>query len=187
MKDNSDSPQVHEFHFVIPESMKERLKKLDVFKNVAGVSGTVVKILSTLAPALRQEHKWRMQRMSKYRYISPDPDEERKHVHTYLDEDAYRELKLIHHDLNFYSIAQIVRMMLELFFGLLDEYGDDIFKELEKLFKEWEEFSEAFRLTLREELRHLWEISQHIPENRRIITLYDEHFAPFWTIWHNIR
>jgi hypothetical protein len=168
----------HEFHFVIARSVREHLKELRVFKKSLGFSKTVEKILEVLRPVIKCEHKWGRQRMSKYWYVSDDPDEKRDHVHAYLDEDVYRELKLIHQDLNFFSIGQIVRGFLELFLELIDEYGDDVFKELKKIYKRWEVQVKDFHLTLDEYLRHLSQILPRIEGGNGHLSLYDDTFTP---------
>jgi hypothetical protein len=115
-------------------------------------------------------------------YVCDNPDEIREHVHAYLAEDLYRELKLLHQDLNVFSIAQIVREFLEIFLGLFEKYRNHVFKELEKMYRQWEKEAGKTRLTLRQYLRQLWKILQHIPGESRLVTVYDSHFSPFWIL-----
>jgi hypothetical protein len=175
-----DKQKKHEFHFVIRRSMRERLKKLTVFEKPLCFSAIIKKILKVLRPAIKVEHKWGVQRMSKYRYVSPDPDEERDHIHVYIDKDVYRELKLIHQDLNFYSIGQIMRMFLDLFLELVEEYGKNVFKYLKRTYKEWRDIAKNFRLTLREEVRQLNKILPMIEGGNGHLSIYDSTFTPFW-------
>jgi hypothetical protein len=170
----------HKFHFVIPESMREKIKNLDVFQKSMGFSKTVGEILSELAPVIRVEHDWGEQRMSKYTYVSEDPDEPRDHVCVYLDEDVYRELKMIHHDLNVYSIAQIIRGVCEFFLELVDEFGIDVFDVLARNYERWEKDAEECRLTHRQKAALLLQIIPLLPGNRGLLTMYDKHFAPFY-------
>jgi hypothetical protein len=174
--------QLHEFHFVITRNMKKSLKNLDIFRGFRSLSGIIVKVLSLLAPVVKREHKWGEQRMSRYKPVSDNPDEIREHVHAYLPANLYRELKLIHQDLNFFSIAQILRDFLEVFLGLVEEYGDNILQELESMYKQWEKEIGKTRLTLRQYLRQLWKIVQHIPGKNRLLNVYDDHFSPFWIL-----
>ena len=85
--------ELHEFHFVMAGGMKKSLEGLDIFNRCMSLSGVVVKVLSLLAPVVKREHRWGEQRLSRYRYVSCDPDERREHVHAYLPVDVYRELK----------------------------------------------------------------------------------------------
>jgi hypothetical protein len=161
--------------------MKECLKNLDIFR-CSNLSGIIVKVLSLLSPILKREHIWGEQRMSHYMPVSDNPDEIREHVHVYLPEDVYRELKLLHQDLNVFSIAQIVREFLEIFLGLFERYGNHVFKELEKMYKQWDKEAGKNSLTLSQYLRQLWEILQHIPVKNRLVTVYDSHSSPFWIL-----
>jgi hypothetical protein len=170
----------HEFHFVIPRNMTESLKKLRVFKKTMGFSKTVTKILKVLHPVIKVEHKWGEQRMSKYRYVSEDKDEKRDHVHAYLDEKVYRELKLIHQDLNFYSIGQIVRMFLDFFLELVKEYGRNVFSVLASNYKRWKSQAKDCRRTLREEVRQLSELLPFIEGGSGHLTIYNDSFAPLY-------
>ena len=112
--------------------------------------------------------------------VSKNPNEIREHVHAYLPADLYRELKLIHQDLNFFSIAQILRGFLEVFLALVEKFGDNILQELKSMYNQWEKEASKTRLTLRQYLRQLQIIVQHIPGENRLLTIYDNHFSPFW-------
>jgi hypothetical protein len=180
IQDMTEKQAKHEFHFLIPRSMKKKLRELTVFKKPIGFSKTVKKILSALRPAIKVEHKWGEQQMSRYRYVSDDKNEVRDHVCAYLDEDVYRELKSIHQDLNFYSIGQIIRDFLDFFLVLVEEYGDDVFSYLESTYKEWEETADLFRLTFREEMRQLRYILHRIEGGRGHLAVYDDTFTPFY-------
>ncbi|MBN2535630.1 MAG: hypothetical protein JXB88_22320, partial [Spirochaetales bacterium] len=125
---------------------------------------------------------WGEQRDSRYEYVSPDPNEKRVHAHAYLPKNLYRKLKLIHHDLNFFSMGQIVRFFIVAFFKLVDEYKEDVLKELERMYKEWKKEARDSRLMLRQYMRQLRIVVQHLRPGKRIITVYDHHFMPFWRL-----
>ncbi|MBN2442362.1 MAG: hypothetical protein JXJ04_13490 [Spirochaetales bacterium] len=171
---------VHDFHFIMDGGMKNKLKSLDFFENQRSLSRIIVQILNFLTPVIRREHKWGKQRLSKYMPVCNDPDEIREHVHAYVPGELYRELKLLHQDLNFYSIGQLVRGFIDLFLGFVDVYNDDVFQELENIFARWRSEDEQTRQTPREFLRQLWRIIQNLPEKNRLITVYDYNFSPFW-------
>ncbi|MBN2535004.1 MAG: hypothetical protein JXB88_19135, partial [Spirochaetales bacterium] len=99
-----------------------------------------------------------------------------------LPEDLYRKVKLIHHDLNFFSLGQIVRFFIGVFFKLVDEYGEDILNELERMYKECEKEARENRLTLREYMRQLMIVVQYLIPGKGIITVYDHRFMPFWRL-----
>ncbi|MBN2441248.1 MAG: hypothetical protein JXJ04_07870 [Spirochaetales bacterium] len=173
---------VHDFHFVMDRKMKNRLKSADFYLEYKSFSGIVVKIVEELFPVIRKEHKWGEQRMSRYGAVSEDPVEVREGVHVYFPGDVYRKLKLLHQDLNFYSIAQLVRELVEFFLGLVDVYGRDVFRVLERNFAEWRSEEKDTRLTSRKAMRQLYKIIRFLPGKERLIIVYDNHFSPFWIL-----
>jgi hypothetical protein len=58
-------------------------------------------------------------------------------IHTCLEESDYSLLKLLHKNLNTYSIGKIIREMLKIFFGFFDRHGNNcdamVRKYLEKI------------------------------------------------------
>lgn len=133
-----ESQGIYTFHFVIGRDMKAELKDLDMYKKAGSLSGLIVNIFTLLAPGLENEYFYGKQRESCYEYVTDDPLMKREHIHVYMPDYLYRQLKLIHQDLNFYSIAQLARFFLRLFLDLVKEHGDGYRKEILKLLKQWE-------------------------------------------------
>lgn len=179
-EDDMAASQLHEFHFIMDRSMKKELKNMDIFKGIGSLSGVIVKVFSLLIPVIRNEHKWGKQRKSRYMPVSINPDEIRDHVHVYFTGEMYRQLKLIHQDLNFYSIAQLLRGFLRFFLDLVKEYEDTIFRELENLYKRWEDEDKKIHLTSSEFIRQLWIILQHFSGQTNLINIYNRQFYPSW-------
>ena len=98
----------------------------------------------------------------------------------YKLKNVYRQLKLIHQDLNFYSIAQLLRGFLEFFLDMEKEYGDGVLQELQKISKQWNNEDKENRLTLCEFIRQLWKIIQHFPGQEKLINIYNKQFSPVW-------
>ena len=171
---------LHEFHCIIGRKMKKKLIILDLYKEMGSLSGIVVKILSLLTPFIKKEHKWGEQRMSRYMQVTDDPDEIREHMHVYFPGDVYREVKLMHADLNCFSIAQLVRSFLDFYLDLVKEYGDNVVQKLEGLLNQWNEEKEKNRLTPRQFIRQLQKLMRHLPGKNRLITIYNRQFSPFW-------
>ena len=171
---------VHVFHFVMDRGMKKEIKKLDMYKETGSLSGVIVKIFSLLAPIIMKEHKWGEQKMSRYLPVCDDPDEIREHVHVCFPGEMYRQLKLIHQDLNAYSIAQLLRGFLSFFLALVNEYGNNVFQELSRMFKQWQEEDGRIRLTPREIVQQLLLVIQHFSGKNRLINIYDRQFSPSW-------
>ncbi|MBN2443387.1 MAG: hypothetical protein JXJ04_18645 [Spirochaetales bacterium] len=171
---------IHDFHMVINRKMKEKLKKLNLPHKSRSVSHQIVKILQFLIPVIGKEQKWGKQRLSKYMAVCNDPEEIREHTHLYMPGELYRELKLLHQDLNFYSIAQLIREFLRFFLGLVDMYKNDVFKELEKIFTRWKTEDDRNQLTSRKFIRQLWKIIRFLPGKNRLVTVYNINYSPFW-------
>ena len=169
---------LHDFHFVMDRGMKKKLMDLELYKKTGNLSGLITRILILMAPVIKREHKWGEQRGSRYLPVCEDPDEVREGVHAYLPEEVYRELKLMHQDLNSYSIAQLLRGFLRVFLDLVKEHGDKIFDELKRLFRQWK--NENSSLTRREILRQLLRIIRHLPGQTGLINIYSRDFSPFW-------
>ena len=122
-----DKQYIHVFHFIMDRGMKKELKKLDMYEKEGSLYGVIMRIFSILTTIIKKEHKWGEQRVSRYLPVCDDPDEIREHVQVYFPEKVYRQLKLMHQDLNVYSIAQLLRRFLILFLNLVKEYGKNVF------------------------------------------------------------
>jgi hypothetical protein len=171
----------HEYHFIMAKSMLDKFTKLGVCKGGGNFSKLIENIILILIPAVRVEQEWGKQRESKYRRISENPLESKIDVSVYLSEKVYRQLKQVHNDLNFYSIAQIVREVMELFLSLVGKYGKKgVFTYLKEQYKRWKKEIEDSRLTIREIIPHMLLIISCLPNLRGMITIYDEDFIPFY-------
>ena len=122
----------YDFHIVIDSHLKKQLQSRSIFRNIASFSGTVVKILCLMYPRLEKEHFSMKQKFSRYQPVTTDPNTLRCSVHIYMPPDLYRRLKLIHHDLNFYSIGQLIRWLLRLFLQWIAAAGTNIKQKLSK-------------------------------------------------------
>jgi hypothetical protein len=174
--------QAHIFHFIVDSEMKTQLKNTGLFCDSVSLSGRIVSILDMLMPVIGNEHKWGEQRMSRYMNVCDDPDEVREHVHVYFPPGLYRKLKLLHQDLNAYSIAQLLRGFLRFFLGLLDVHGEKVFQVLKKTFSRWKKDERDTRQTLRESVQQLLKIIRHLPRKNRHVTIYDGSSIPFWIL-----
>jgi hypothetical protein len=171
----------HEYHFVLAKSMVDELIKLGVYRGGGNFSRVIEKILLLLIPAVQVEQEWGKQRESRYKLISENPGEPRVDVSAYLPEKVYRILKQVHNDLNFYSIAQIVREVIELFVSLVRQHGIyGMFLYLKEQYKRWKEEREASRLTVDEFVPHMLRIISCLPHLKGMVTLYDEDYIPFY-------
>ena len=90
------------------------------------------------------------------------------------------KLKLLHQDLNFFSIAQMVREFLEWFLEFVDGCAGDALAELKAIFSQWAEVEKDSRLSLCGYLRQLLRIIRHLPGKNRLVNIYNDDFSPFW-------
>jgi hypothetical protein len=102
------------------------------------ISKTVVEIIKSLLPELEKYQTEFQNRDSRYKKIAGDR-EKRLHIHAYMPESLYRQLKQIHDCLNFFSMGQILREIIEIY---LKEFVDNgIVNTVNKFvrsMKEWE-------------------------------------------------
>ena len=111
-----------------------------------------------------------------------NPEEIREDIHVYVPDELYRELKLLHQDLNFYSIAMVVRDLVNFFLGLMDVYKKEVIQELKKIFAHWRSEDAETRLTPRKFIRQLWKIIRFLPGKNRLVTVYNDEYSPFWVL-----
>ena len=128
----------YEFHFKINEKTLEKLKIL-ARKLEMSLSKTIIFIFMSMHIFIERNHLMTKEKDSKYKIIA-DFEEERYSVHSYIELEIYKKLKHIHQDLNFYSMAQILREVIERFLEGCEKYGIfEFIKRLKKINEIWEE------------------------------------------------
>ncbi|HOJ64218.1 MAG TPA: hypothetical protein PLE45_07330 [Spirochaetota bacterium] len=122
-----------EFDFVINE---ELFKKIDNLKEKKGKYFSVIVrdiILLTL-PLLKKKLLFEKRRDKDYRFIKAS-----HRIRLYIPEQVYNELKLVHDQINSFSIAILIRELLEVYFAGIEIDGEEKFtKKIEELKKEME-------------------------------------------------
>ena len=83
----------------------------------------------------------------------------------------------MHQDLNFYSMAQLIRLFLRWFLDLVNLYGDNFGRELEKLMKKMEEENKTKCLSW-EKLLQLWQLIYQKPYLNKLLSIYNSKFSP---------
>ena len=166
-----------DFHFVIDEQLKAELLQLRVFKNVTGFSGTVIKILRLMYPRLEKEHFRCVDRSSCYQQVSDDKSSQRCHVHVYLPKALYRRLKLIHQDLNFYSIAQCLRWIIRIFLNLVSRYSVNLKQHMAVRVNQWKK-QNATQLVSNKDIRQLFFYFKSHQKKIHLLSVYQHDFSP---------
>ncbi len=128
---------IREFNFMIGQELQEKIKNYCETKKIS-YNKCLTIIFTIMIPLLKKEHFTGEERGNKYQVFTAF-----KRIHLYLDEKLYRELKLIHSNLDFFSMAAIVRFLIEKFFERLEENNGDE-KAIEREMREiWAEFNKA--------------------------------------------
>jgi hypothetical protein len=168
----------HDLHFMLNEMTLKKLMKISRAMNIKTISGTIVAIIEFLTPYLEKNQIEFQNRESRYKQIA-DPDEKRYHIHAYLPEKIYRQLKELHQYLNFYSLAQILREIIEI-------YLKDFFKNgLKKVVKKYQKVIRMWKMkkVMKKGGEFLRQLSLPDKSSRGISVKYDMNFHPYSIIY----
>jgi hypothetical protein len=163
--------KVYNFHFVMDSDMKNELKELDLYKKERSLSSLIVTIFSKLKLRLENKYFYGKQMGSCYEFVNDKMETPREHVHIYMPHYLYRQLKLLHQDLNYYSMAQIVRKFLRFFLDLVKEFGEDYQKVLSNLMKIWEKENSKKQLT-KKSYKQLLQFIQNYSPITKLLSIY---------------
>ena len=162
---SEDFIQSHEFHYRECGQLTDWLERMAWHFELSR-SGMITMILDTTIPLLdkfhikRGEQDSRYKKVEQYRYPkknylkSEDSLKKVISVHCYMPEVLYRKLKQVKTDLNFHSIAQLVREMVRFFLWLFDRYGAGCLKLLGSFAEKAKEKKHRYR-KLKKVLRQL--------------------------------
>ena len=132
---------IHEFQFRECGILDRELRRICRYFEISK-SELIVKILNLNIPLMEKYHLKRREQDSRYKIIEEYQGSSgnlipgkpgvkcRVSIHTYLPGSLYRRLKQLHSELNFYSMAQLVREVIRFFLWLFERYGRDALKVL---------------------------------------------------------
>ena len=134
---------LHDLHFVITKKdfnlILEKAKELE-----ESLSGIVRIMIFYMMPFIDLNWLKSKSRDSKYKVLNSTP-KERFHIHCYVPEDVYQKLKTVHKDLDFYSLSQIIRLVVKYFLHGIRKYGyKGLIERLIKCKKKWNKNLEKF-------------------------------------------
>ncbi|HOJ64519.1 MAG TPA: hypothetical protein PLE45_08870 [Spirochaetota bacterium] len=112
-KKNLNRNNNHELHFVVTSTMKEKLAKIAKKENIS-LSKLICYVLQKFADRVKKRYCFGNEDDNSYERIEADAS-----IHFYIPKEEYRFLKKIHADLNFFSMAKLIRTILEIF---IEEY-----------------------------------------------------------------
>ncbi|HOJ63067.1 MAG TPA: hypothetical protein PLE45_01490 [Spirochaetota bacterium] len=110
-----------EFDFVLNKSLFDKIKYLKEKKN-KDLSVIVREIILLMIPILRKKHLYEKRKEKDYKFINAT-----EKIRVFLPEEVYNELKLVHDQLNSFSIATLIRELLEVYFIGIETYGEEKF------------------------------------------------------------
>jgi hypothetical protein len=174
------STSMTSFHFKMDIQMMDKLTDLELFERTHSVSETIKRIFLQIFPLIEQEDYKEVQHFSKYRLIHDDTDVKRVRVVTRIPDFLYRRLKSLHDVLNYYSMAQLVRDLLQWYLALVDEFGPNLEDELVRLINEWSNFSRNSRV-LTHYIRQLLTFQGDMKEILYFFNVYSCCFSPYRT------
>ncbi|HOL57457.1 MAG TPA: hypothetical protein PLD75_07865, partial [Spirochaetota bacterium] len=117
----------------------------DLFEKINNLKNKKDKDFSTLIreiiifmlPVLKRKHLFEKRRDKDYRFINAT-----HRIRIYIPEEVYNELKLVHDHINSFSIAILIRELLELYFAGIEVEGEE---EFAKRMEEWQKEIESLR------------------------------------------
>ena len=164
-----------EFHFVLNEKSDEKLMILKEKLKIKSMSKMIVTILEEMIPYIEKHEISFEDKRSRYQFVGEE-EEYRKHIHVYMPEALYKRLKKIHHDINYYSMAQILRKIIEVYLKDCFEMGVEKHKvKIENVRNRWNREKRRF---LAEGLRHVRQLSTKIQPQPVVTVTYDDLFLP---------
>jgi hypothetical protein len=169
--------KVYKFHLKMDAGMMGSLSDLSMFRQAGNISKLIIRILTLLSPGLENKHLKGEQMMSRYEFVCDDKEAARKNVFVYLSEKLYRNLKLLHQDLNYYSMAQLLRLVLRVFLDLVKIYGDDVESKLIVLYRQWKKKRDSRKYEWKP-VKELLHFIYQKPLISRFLTLYSSKFQP---------
>jgi hypothetical protein len=160
---------MHDYHFKLNEESRAKLLKISEDMDLS-VSATIVALFEKFMVFVEKNHLKAEEKNSIYRIIA-DPEEKRYSVHSYMPEKLYRKMKQLHLDLNYYSIAQVLRKMIELFILGCLKYGVNKFiSMLDKFNAIWSDKKEIFK---KAKMIFIRQLSMKILNKPELLVKYD--------------
>ncbi len=150
----------HNFHFKLEIRMIEKLKKIS---NIKSLSGIIKYIIKSSYKFIEKSHYFEEEKNSCYNRINQS-----KNFHVYLQKEDYRRLKQIHQDLNYFSIAQILRKIINRFLFYYEKYG------MEGLIKKINILNNLISLKLKKVINK----NKLLYQKKYYSIVYSEEFSP---------
>jgi hypothetical protein len=136
--------KTHDLHFIMTDKLYFQLSNMAHEMNKS-LSSTIFMMIENFMPFIEKNNISFQDKESCYQLVGI-PGEERVDVHAYIPEEYYRRLKQLHHDLNVYSLGQIIRKIIEYFLKACVKYGaDGLLKKLRGIMEKWNKKKEILK------------------------------------------
>ncbi|MBN2532844.1 MAG: hypothetical protein JXB88_08135 [Spirochaetales bacterium] len=175
---NDDEVKMTIFHFKMDTKMIDDLKILELFQKTRSLYETINRILLQFFAVIEKEHMFGVQRQSRYELINEDRNVKRKHVIVSIPEYMYRRLKMLHDDLNFFSIAQMLRWVISRYVDFVKRYGSRWVRKLVTIIRRWQKDTRNSHFLLMY-IHQLFELNTELVWIIQKYTLYCLHFSPY--------
>ena len=169
-----------DFHFVLNEKSDIKLIKLKN-KLKKSISRTIVDIIEQMVPYLEKHGISFIDKKSRYKNVGKD-NEYRKDIHVYMTIPLYKRLKKLHHDINYFSIAQLVRWIIETYLKNCFKLGiDECGSKIKRAKIKWE----LKKTKLINEGKNIMrQLSKNSFPNPISTITYDDNFSPLIIRFH---
>ncbi|MBN2532760.1 MAG: hypothetical protein JXB88_07715 [Spirochaetales bacterium] len=175
---NEDEIKMMIFHFKMDTKMIDDLRKLDLFQKTRNMAMAINRILLQFFAVIEKEHMLGIQRQSRYELINEDMEVKRKHVTVHIPDYMYRRLKMLHDDLNFFSIAQLLRWVISGYVDFVKKYGDRWVRKLVTIIRRWQKDTRNSRFLLMY-IHQLFECTSELAWIIQKYAIYCLHFSPY--------
>jgi hypothetical protein len=157
----------HEFHFILNPIMKDEINKISKMLDKS-ISSTVNHILRIINPMLERYHYIYPENKNdgKYRLING-----KKHIHVYMDENDYRRIKHVFAHMYIYSMAIIIRKMIQVFITGVKKHGLNKFEKIMKKYtgihnakfgkiqKKWKKYDIFIQMSCKKSIKQRYKIT----------------------------
>ncbi|MBN2531700.1 MAG: hypothetical protein JXB88_02350 [Spirochaetales bacterium] len=175
---NEDEVKMIIFHFKMDTKMIDDLRGLNLFQKTRSLYGTINRILLQFFTVIEKEHMFGVQRESRYELINEDRNVKRKHVTVHIPDYIYRRLKMLHDDLNFFSIAQLLRWVISGYVDFVKRYGDRWVRKLVTIIRRWQKDTRNSRFLLTY-IHQLFKSTSELVWIFQKYAIYCLHFSPY--------
>ena len=112
----------HKFHFVLNSKLKKNIISISN-KIELNISSTVVYIINLIYPLLEKYYYFiEEDNRGCYKYINADSN-----IYVFIDNNDYRKIRKIYNDMFVFSMAILIRWMIEKFLDGINKYGFERF------------------------------------------------------------